>query len=121
MRTADIAVLVVEDEPLIQMDAVDFLEDAGFKVYFSGTAREAIACLENFPDIRVVFTDINMPGDMDGLALSKSVRDRWPPVHIIVTSGKRFIGSAELPSDAVFIAKPYRHDRIVEQILQMAA
>ena len=80
-------VLIVEDEPLVRLGAVQAIEDAGFEVIEAANADEAIRILENRSDIRVVFTDIHMPGSIDGLKLAHAVRDRWPPIKIIVTSG----------------------------------
>ena len=82
------AVLIVEDEPLVRFCAVQTVEEAGFDVIEAANADEAIAILESRQDIRVVFTDIHMPGSMDGLKLAHAVRDRWPPIKIIVTSGR---------------------------------
>lgn len=76
------AVLIVEDEPLIRMGAVDLIEEAGFEVYEAGRADAAIALLELHQDIRLIFTDVDMPGSMDGLKLAHYVRGRWPPVKI---------------------------------------
>lgn len=72
--------LVVEDEPLLRMNAVDMIETAGFQVLEAGSADDAIAILEKRDDIRVVFTDIQIPGSMDGLKLARAVRGRWPPI-----------------------------------------
>ena len=80
-------VLVVEDEPLMLMDALDLVTGAGFEAIGAKNADEAILILENRNDIRVVFTDVNMPGSMDGIKLAHAVRNRWPPIEIIVTSG----------------------------------
>ena len=81
-------VLVVEDEILIRDVIADDLEKAGFTVALAAHADEAIAILEARQDVHLVFTDIDMPGSMDGLKLAAAVRDRWPPVHIIITTGK---------------------------------
>ena len=81
------AVLIVEDEFLLRMNAVEMIREAGFEVVEAGNADEAIAILEN-QDIRVVFTDIQMPGSMDGLKLAAAVRSRWPPIKIIATSAR---------------------------------
>ena len=82
-------ILVVEDDILLSLDTSDALKDAGYDVIAAANADEAIKVLETRNDIRTIFTDINMPGSMDGLKLAAAVRDRWPPVHIIVTSGMR--------------------------------
>lgn len=103
----DVAVLVVEDEPLIRLDIVEALEEKGFAVFSAATAKEAIRILDEQPSISILFTDIDMPGDMDGLALAAAVSDRWPPVRIIVTSGMRKVGAGSLPPRSRFIPKPY--------------
>ncbi|MPT22945.1 MAG: response regulator [Starkeya sp.] len=102
-----IAVLVVEDEPLVRFDIADYLAENGFEVHEAASADQALAILEAIPAIRLVFTDIDMPGSMDGLKLSAAVRKRWPPVQIIVTSGNRAAGTAEMPEGSLFVAKPY--------------
>jgi CheY-like chemotaxis protein len=81
-------VLIVEDEAMIRDVVKDELEDAGYSVILAPHADAAIAILEARQDIHLVFTDIDMPGSMDGLKLAACVRDRWPPVHIIITTGK---------------------------------
>jgi CheY-like chemotaxis protein len=99
-------VLVVEDEALLLYTIADDLRDAGFEVLEASNADQAIALLDIHRDVRLLFTDIDMPGSMDGLRLSAFVRDRWPPVRIIVTSGKVHPGDDRLP-DGVFLPKPY--------------
>ncbi len=74
-------VLVVEDEALVRMFAVDFVEDAGFDVVEAADANQAVAILEARTDIGIVFTDIDVPGSMDGMKLARAVRDRWPPIE----------------------------------------
>ncbi|HTC04079.1 MAG TPA: response regulator [Xanthobacteraceae bacterium] len=101
------AVLIVEDEPLVRIGAANIIEDAGFKVIQAESADEAIRVLECRGDIRVVFTDIHMPGSMDGLKLAHTVRNRWPPIKIIVTSGRELIAEQVLPEGGRFFAKPY--------------
>jgi CheY-like chemotaxis protein len=76
-------VLIVEDEFLLRADAADSIERAGFQVYQASNADDAIRVLETHEDIRVVFTDINMPGSMDGLKLAHYVRRRWPPIKLV--------------------------------------
>jgi two-component system, response regulator PdtaR len=98
-------VLVVEDDAQIREIVKDELEDAGYTVVVASDADAAIALLEGRRDIHLVFTDIDMPGSMDGLKLAACVRDRWPPVHIIITTGKA--RPATIPANALFIAKPY--------------
>ncbi|MCD7111002.1 response regulator [Rhizobium sp. DKSPLA3] len=106
-------VLVVEDEPLLRMMAVDLIEEAGFTVVEASSADEAVHLLETRLDIRIVFTDIDMPGSMDGLKLAAAIRDRWPPIEIIITSGAVTNAAAQLPDRAVFFPKPYDHSRLI--------
>jgi CheY-like chemotaxis protein len=106
-------VLVVEDEFLIRMNAVQMIEDAGFVVVEAANSAEAIAILEFRLDITVVFTDIQMPGSMDGLKLAAAIRGRWPPIHIIATSGLVNVRSVDLPDGGRFLAKPYSRSQIV--------
>lgn len=114
-----VAVLVVEDEPLILIDIAFQLEAEGFKVYEATTADEAIDLLSIHTDIHVIFTDIDMPGSMDGLKLAAAVRDRWPPVRIIVTSGRQVVGEAMMPSGSIFVKKPYDHQSIARTIREL--
>ena len=104
-------VLVVEDEPLIRDLIAEQLMDAGYAVVEAGNAERAIAILEARLDIQLVFTDIDMPGTMNGIKLAAAVRDRWPPVHIIVTTGK--MRPETLPPEALFIPKPYLFATVV--------
>ena len=107
MDYSKISVLVVEDEPLVRMGIVSYLEDNGFDVLEAADADAAIVLLNMHPEIKVMFTDIDMPGSMDGLKLAAAVRDRWPPVKIVVTSGHRKVGAGDLPDSTPFFAKPY--------------
>ena len=116
-----IAVLVVEDEHLIRMDTATSLEAAGFTVYAADNAADAISCLELHKEIRLIFTDINMPGSMDGLALAHYVRGRWPPVKIIVTSGYVKVRRDDLPIGAIFVEKPYYPKAIAERMNELLA
>src|ERR1700704_6075712 len=100
-------VLIVEDEFLLRLDAVDMIAAAGFEVVEAGNADEAIEILESRRDITVVFTDIQMPGSMDGLKLARAVRGRWPPIKIVATSGQLDVREADLPEGGRFLAKPY--------------
>ena len=87
-------VLVVEDDPLLRMLAVEVVEEAGFIAIEARDADEAVILLESRTDIALLFTDINMPGSMDGLKLAHAVRDRWPPIKILVVSGKQQLQSS---------------------------
>jgi two-component system, response regulator PdtaR len=100
-------VLLVEDELFVRMATADALTDAGFDVIETAHAQAALEILQHRDDIRVLFTDVKMPGPMDGLALADLVRNRWPHILVVVTSGHLEASSVLLPDDAVFIAKPY--------------
>jgi CheY-like chemotaxis protein len=114
-------VLIVEDEPLLRLMAIDVVEDAGFDTVEASDAAEAIRILESRMDITIVFTDVDMPGSMDGLRLAAAVRDRWPPIQIILTSGYARFAAPDLPEGAVFFSKPYDIDKVAAQLRAMAA
>ncbi len=115
------AVLVVEDDALVRAEAVDLCEEAGFTTYEAKNADEAIRLMERHPDIRVLFTDVEMPGTMDGLKLARAVRDRWPPVTILVTSGRVKVGKDDMPENGLFFSKPYPPDQIIKALNGIAA
>ena len=104
--------LVVEDEPIVMLGAVQMFEAAGFEALVAFTAEEAIAHLEGRADIALVFTDCELPGSMDGPALAHQVRSRWPPIEIIVVSGPRRIDGQTLPLGVRFFPKPYSQGQI---------
>jgi CheY-like chemotaxis protein len=114
-----IAVLVVEDEPITRMDVVEQLQESGFKVFEAPNADKAIKILEENPAIRVLFTDVDMPGSMDGLKLAAAVRDRWPPIKIVVASGLRKINMDALPDNSRFFSKPYNVNEIAATMRSM--
>ena len=115
-------VLVFEDEPLILMDAVDLVTEAGFEAIGTKNADEAIRILESRGDIRIVFTDVNMPGSMDGIKLAHAVRNRWPPIEIIVTSGLTLANVQELlPERGIFFPKPYTPAQVASALHRLAA
>src|SRR5580700_7186721 len=106
-RTKSPAILIVEDEPLVRLCAVDAVAAAGFEVIEAASADEAIQILERRSDILAVFTEIQMPGSMDGLTLAYAVHMRWSPIRIIVTSGRELLAEDDLPEGGLFFAKPY--------------
>lgn len=119
--TARITVLVVEDEPLIRLTIADQLADFDFYVLEASNADQAIDILRFRRDIQVVFTDIDMPGSMDGLKLAAAVRDRWPPIKLIVTSGHHKISADALPTGSRFFSKPYRAEAVAQAAREMLA
>ena len=121
MAYSKIIVLVVEDEPLVRMGIVDHLEESGFTVLEAADADEAIDTLVKNLDIRIVFTDVDMPGGMDELKLAAAIRTRWPPIKIVVTSGHRKVNVDDLPVEAQFFAKPYSFDKLVTALRTLAS
>lgn len=113
-------VLVVEDEPLIRLNAVQMMEDAGYTALEAHDAADAVRVLEARPDIRIVFTDIEMPGSMNGLRLAACIRDRWPPIEIILTSGAVIPSASAIPDGGVFVPKPYSQDQVEDALYQVA-
>jgi CheY-like chemotaxis protein len=116
-----VTVLVVEDEVLIRTDIVAHLEAKGFAVVEAGNADDAIRVLEMRTDIHLVFTDIDMPGSMDGLKLASYVRERWPPIKLIVASGHVALEEGMLPTGGRFFSKPYELDHIATAIADLVA
>ena len=114
-----IKVLIVEDEALVRLNIALHLEDEGFDVFEAPDAEQAIRILIDNPSIHLVFTDIDMPGSMDGLKLAAAVRDRWPPVRIIITSGRRSVVAADMPQDSRFFGKPYTAKAVAAAMREM--
>jgi CheY-like chemotaxis protein len=109
-------ILTVEDEFLISEHLRAILEAAGHNVVATFDAEEAIAVLETDPGIEVVITDINLPGSMDGLRLAAAIRDRWPPIRLIVATGQAYPLKSELPSGSQFVPKPYKPNEILSAV-----
>jgi two-component sensor histidine kinase/ActR/RegA family two-component response regulator len=112
-------VLVVEDEMVLRMRAVDIVEDAGFTAVEAVNAAEALSILESRSDISLLFSDIQMPGSMDGLKLAHAVHDRWPSIKIILVSGKIELSDIDKPADSRFFRKPLEVDRMIAELQQM--
>ena len=113
------AVLVVEDEPLIRLVATDTIEEAGFAAFEASDARQAIALLERHKEIRILFTDVNMPGDMDGVSLAHYVHSRWPEVKIVVTTGRCAVAQPDLPEGSALL--PYRLTHLIGTLQELTA
>lgn len=114
-----IAILVVEDEPLVRFLMVEAFTDEGFDVFEAASADEAISILESESSIRLLFTDIDMPGTMDGLRLAAFVRDRWPPVKIIIASGHHNLALDAAPFGDRFFAKPYQPEAVIASFREL--
>ena len=116
MKNGKPVVLVVEDSPMIRMGAVDLVLSAGYEAL---EADEAIGILESRDDIDLVFTDVQMPGTMDGIKLSHYIRDRWPPVKLIVASGAAILEESSLPFGSRFFSKPYDDHMITDAMARL--
>ncbi|MFC4173127.1 response regulator [Microvirga sp. GCM10011540] len=118
-----LTVLVVEDETLVRMFLADMLDEAGFKVFEAVSADEAVALLQARPDIQAVVTDVEMLGSMNSFELVRAIRERWPGVRAIVTSGRQAPGPGPdaLPEDVPYLTKPYLPATVLNLIRQMAA
>ncbi len=108
-RQQPVIVLLVEDEALVRMVVADVLrEEGGFKVVEAANADEALTVLDATEDVRALVTDVEMPGSLDGFTLARVVKQAWPQIGIVVTSGRMAPGPKDLPSGALFMPKPYR-------------
>ena len=112
-------ILVVEDDFLIRISAVEMIEEAEFDVVEAANADEAMEILEARLDITVVFTDIQMPGSMDGLKLAAAVRGKWPPIKIVATSGIVNVRKVDLREGGRFLPKPYSSAEIVGTLREL--
>ena len=121
MSPNKIVVLVVEDEALVRMSAVGLMVDAGYEVLEARNADDALTILESRTDIGLVFTDVEMPGTMDGIGLANLIRARWPSVLLVVASGKAAISEGRLPGGARFFRKPYADNLILAAMSKMFA
>ncbi len=114
--TTPVIVLIVEDDELVRELGVELLSDAGFQVLEATNGEEALSLLESNPNVRVLFTDINMPGPLDGITLASVAALQWPHLAIIIGSGNVLPRSGGLPRGMVFIRKPYDPDSVIRLI-----
>ncbi|MBW8319200.1 MAG: response regulator [Arenimonas sp.] len=121
MKNGKPVVLIVEDSPMIRMGAIDLVISAGYEALEARDADEAIRILELRTDIDIVFTDVQMPGTMDGIKLSHYIRDRWPPVKLIVASGAAILEESMLPAGSRFFSKPYDELTITEAMAYLVS
>jgi CheY-like chemotaxis protein len=115
-RLKPATVLVVEDDALVQLELADWLRDLGLNVFTADNADEAITLLEAHPEIDRLLTDIQMPGSMDGMRLAHYVAGRWPPVKIVVLSGRLATALSDLPGDSIFVPKPYQRGALLDAL-----
>src|SRR6202167_6085769 len=113
------AVLVVEDEMMLRMRAVDMVEDAGFTSVEAVNADDALAILESRSDIELLFTDIQMPGSMDGLTLANAVHERWPLIKIILVCGQWKLTDSDKPAASRFFGKPLEVTEMIAAMQDM--
>lgn len=121
MANVNTVVLVIDDEPVLRILMMDLVESAGFEVFGAANAGEAIRVLESRDDIDIILSDIHMPPGIDGMELAAIVRDRWPPIAIILISGRLKASEVKMPEGSVFFSKPYRSAEIVATLNRMAA
>lgn len=112
-------VLIVEDEPWVRLMGADLLAEAGFEVLEAGNADEALRILEATPEVGVVFSDIEMPGSLDGLGLAHNICQCWPRIGILLTSGHR-VSAETIPGEGKFLAKPYDGQALLRHIEEIA-
>lgn len=115
-HSLQVVILVVEDEPFVRMIAVDVLVDHGMVVLEADCAEEALAVIRTGQHIDLLFTDINMPGDLDGLDLATIAHNERPDLKLIVTSGGRAMNVDDIPDHGVFIAKPYATRALTQMV-----
>ena len=114
-------ILIVEDEALVRLSAVGMLEDAGFRTIEAASGDEALELLVADSDVQLLFTDVNMPGIIDGLVLARQVHDRWPQIGIMVASAKKEPQLGELPVGSRFERKPYNVDMVVRHARELTS
>ena len=109
-------ILVVDDEVFLRLNATAFLEDAGFQTVEAANAAEAFNIMEIRSDIRILFTDVQMPGSIDGIELAQKVHDHWPNVLLLMTSGKSWPLERPVPDHGHFLPKPYSDEAVITEI-----
>ena len=114
-------VLVVEDDELLRWSAMIVLEDSGYSVLEASDAGEALTTLEQRADVRIIFTDVQMPGAIDGVRLAHLVSQRWPLLRIIVTSGRMRLHQDDLPKGGVYLMKPYSATELTTAVYEVRA
>jgi len=115
-RNNKAAILVVEDETLVRLWVADFLEEEGFSVIEAEQAESALILLETRPDVKLLFTDVQMPGSLNGMELARRVHARWPHIRLVITSGRERPSRAEIPDDGRYVAKPYSAEELLGQV-----
>jgi CheY-like chemotaxis protein len=119
MTSLNPVILIVEDEALVRLSAAGMLADAGFRTIEAANSDEALELLNADSDVQLLFTDVRMPGAMDGLSLARQVRDRWPHIGIMVTSSRSTLRFDELPAGSRFEQKPYSPATVVRHAREL--
>jgi CheY-like chemotaxis protein len=112
-------VLIVEDEALVRLIAASMLQDAGFDTLEADTAEDALQVLERHQGVRVLFSDVQLPGAMDGLGLARTVHVRWPGIGLLLTSGGVTLSHGQIPDDGNFLPKPYNGPQVIEAVRKL--
>ena len=110
--------LVVDDEPLILLETVDIILDEGYSVVEASTADQAFAFLDRHSSLQLLFTDVQMPGDLDGFSLARIVAERWPHIRVVIASGAIVPGPGDLPGNAKFIGKPFTAELVHQTLME---
>lgn len=113
-------VLVVEDEPILRLDAISMVERAGFEAVEALSSADAIRLLEERLDIRLVYMDLDMPRSRKGIEIAAAIRKRWPPIEIILTAAYFTRESIDLPERAEFYPKPIDYEKVTEAMRRLA-
>jgi CheY-like chemotaxis protein len=114
-------ILVVDDEALLRLSAADVLQEGGYEVVEAADAEEALAILASRGDVRMLFTDVQLPGSTDGMRLARQVHQRWPDIVLLITSGRLRPREEEIPDDGEFVPKPYEPRRLLARVRQLLA
>ena len=117
----DPVVVVVDDEAVLRLHAADLLESAGYRVVEAADATTALTILEERQDVRLLFTDVQMPGPIDGMDLAREVHQRWPDVMLVVTSGDLDLHDSDIPDHGCFMSKPYRSGDLLGTVSRLIA
>lgn len=115
------SILIVEDDAFVRVLGVGMLVDAGFRVIEAVDGDKALELLAADSDVQLLFTDINLPGTIDGLALARQVHDRWPHIGIIIASARPMPQLRELPAGSHFHRKPYDAEAVVRHARELTA
>jgi CheY-like chemotaxis protein len=111
-----VLILVVEDEALLRMIATEYLADAGFEVIEAANADQASRILESRPKVDCLFTDVHMPGSMNGFSLAERAHGHWPHIKLVITSGLMRPAQGSLPGHAFFLPKPYNAEQLMSAL-----